>query len=115
MIMRNINKSKIHEIGEVIESVIDAVKNRTLAREEYRAFRSVFRKYKIWRSFDISHTFNRTIWKDELSEREDITFYMHPKERAAKLKPRMMLIASRNEGRRKRRTKFRELAKKGQI
>ncbi len=102
-------------MNETLECVVEAVKNRSLTREEYRAFSSVFRKFKIGRSFDLSSTFNRTIWRDELSEREEITFYMSPKERAAKLKPRMMLIASRKEGRRKRRTKFRELAKKGQI
>lgn len=71
--MKNVDKKKISEIGEVIESVIDAVKNRTLAREEYKAFHSLCREYGIGkRSFDLTKSLNRAIYSDELAERKNI-------------------------------------------
>lgn len=103
-------------MNETLECVVEAVKNRSLTREEYKAVHSLCREYGIGkRSFDLTKSLNRAIYSDELAERENIVLCKSEKDRVAILKPRMILRAARQEGRRRRRASFQRLAQKGRV
>lgn len=111
--MKRVNRSKI---VEEIEYVINAVKNRTLTREEFKTFYSLCREYGIGKnSFELNTVFNRITRVDELAEWKSISIYKSEGEKIVVLKSRMSLRAARQEGRRRRHASFQRLAQKGRV